>query len=159
MSPLLQERSQVGRLLEAVDGTPPIATVAAVKEPQVIDEAGIATNPDGLSRSEDDGVDTSKAWVLGVEGNDKPVDAEFHPLHSACEEHTCPWNFAEGGRDAVSSNVQLRNANGLSILSGRRVMVSYDVFGPGGRVILHAQTLFVQNDVKRPLVSVGKLID
>ena len=35
-------------------------------------------------------------------------------------------------------------------------MVSYDVLGPGGRVILHAQTLFVQSDVKRPLLSVGK---
>ena len=40
--------------------------------------------------------DTSEAWVLSVEGNDKPVDAEFLPLD---EEHTCRWNFAEGGRD------------------------------------------------------------
>ena len=31
-------------------------------------------------------------------GNNKPADAEFLPLDSACEEHTCPWNFAEGGR-------------------------------------------------------------
>ena len=36
-------------------------------------------------------------------------------------------------------------------------MVSYDVLGLGGRVILHAQTPFVQRDVKRPLLSVGKL--
>ena len=36
-------------------------------------------------------------------------------------------------------------------------MVSYDVLSPGGRVTLHAQTPFVQSDVKRPLVSVGKL--
>ena len=36
-------------------------------------------------------------------------------------------------------------------------MVSYDVLGPGGRVILHAQTPFVQSDVKRTLLSVGKL--
>ena len=36
-------------------------------------------------------------------------------------------------------------------------MVSCDVLGPGGRVILHAQTPFVQRDVKRPLLSVGKL--
>ena len=83
-----------------------------------------------------------------------PADAEFLPLESACEEHTCPWNFAECGRDLGPSNVQLRNANGLSILSGRKVMVSYDVLGPGGRVILHAQTPFVQSDVKRPLLSV-----
>ena len=95
--------------------------------------------------------------VLCVEGGNKPVDAEFLPLDSACEEHTCPWNFAEGGRDLGPSNVHLRNANGLSIPSGRKVMVSYDVLGPGGRVILRAQTLFVQSDVKRPLLSVGKL--
>ena len=55
------------------------------------------------------------------------------------------------------SNVQLRNANGLSIPSGRKVMVSYDVLVPGGRVILHAQTPFLQSDVKRRLLSVGKL--
>ena len=36
-------------------------------------------------------------------------------------------------------------------------MVSCDVLGPGGRVILHAQTPFVQSDVKRSLLSVGKL--
>ena len=47
------------------------------------------------------------------------------------------------------------NANGLSIASGRKVMVSHDVLGPGGRVLLHAQTPFVQSDVKRPLLSVG----
>ena len=85
------------------------------------------------------------------------MDAEFLPLDRACEEHTCPWNFPEGVRDLGPSNVQLRNANGLSIPSGRKVMVSYDVLGPGGRVILHAQTPFVQSDVKRPLPSVGKL--
>ena len=36
-------------------------------------------------------------------------------------------------------------------------MVSYDVLGLGGRVILHAQTPFVQSDVKGHLLSVGKL--
>ena len=38
-------------------------------------------------------------------------------------------------------------------------MVSYDVLGPGGRVVLHAQTPFVQSDVKRPPLSVGKLTE
>ena len=66
-------------------------------------------------------------------------------------------NNTQGGRDSGPSNVQLRNANGISITSGRKVMVSFDVLGPGGRVILHVQTLFVQSDVKRPLHSVGKL--
>ena len=36
-------------------------------------------------------------------------------------------------------------------------MVSYDVLGPGGRVILHAQTPFMQSDLKRPLLTVGTL--
>ena len=36
-------------------------------------------------------------------------------------------------------------------------MVSYDGLGPEGRVVLHAQTLFVENDVKRLLLKVGKL--
>ena len=36
-------------------------------------------------------------------------------------------------------------------------MVSYDVLGSGGRVKLHAQTPFVQSDVKRPFLRVGKL--
>ena len=103
----------------------------------VIDEAGIGGD---WSDDEDDGVDTSGGWVLSVEGNNKPVDAEFLPLDSACEEHTCPWNFTEGGRDLGPSNVQWRDAKGLPIPSGRKVMVSYDVLGPGGRVILHAQT-------------------
>ena len=65
--------------------------------------------------------------------------AEFLPLDSACEEHTCPWNFAEGGRDLGLSNVQLGNENSLSIPSSRKVMMPNDVLGPGGRVILHAQ--------------------
>ena len=43
------------------------------------------------------------------------------------------------------------------LLSGWKVMVSCDVLGPGGRVTLHAQTPFVQSDVKRPLLSVGNL--
>ena len=34
-------------------------------------------------------------------------------------------------------------------------MVSYDVLGSGGRLVLHAQTPFVQSDVKRPLLRVG----
>ena len=32
-----------------------------------------------------------------------------------------------------------------SLNSFKKVMVSYDVLGPGGRVILHAQTPFVQS--------------
>ena len=46
---------------------------------------------------------------------------------TACEEHTCPWNFAESGRDLGPSDVHLRNAHGLAIPSGRKVMVSNDV--------------------------------
>ena len=119
----------------AIGEAPSTATVAAVEETEVIDGAGIC----------------------GKSSNNKPVDAEFLPLDSACEEHTCPSNFGEGGRDLGPSNMQLRNANGLSIPSGRKVMVPHDVLGLGGRVILHAQTPFVQSDVKRPLLIVGKL--
>ena len=36
-------------------------------------------------------------------------------------------------------------------------MVSYDVLGPGGRGVLHAQTPFVESDVRRPFRSAGKL--
>ena len=71
-----------------MDGTPTTATVAAVEDTEEIDEAGICG----------DLVDTSEAWVLSAKGDIKTVDAEFLPLDSACEEHTCPWNFAEGGR-------------------------------------------------------------
>ena len=48
-----------------------------MEDTEVIDEAGIARNPDGpgWSDDEDDGVDTSAAWVLSVEGNNKPADA------------------------------------------------------------------------------------
>ena len=88
---------------------------------------------------------------------DQPVYAEFLPLDSACEEHTCPWNFAEGGRVLGPSIVHLRNASGLSILSGRKMMVSYDALDPGGRVALHAQTPFVQSDVERLVLCVGEL--
>ena len=50
-----------------------------------IDEAGIC---DDWSDDEDNRVDTDEAWVLSVEGDNKPVDAaEFLPLDSACEEH------------------------------------------------------------------------
>ena len=82
--------------VHAVDGAPSSATVAAVEDTRVIDESGICK-----SWSDDDGsgVDNSRASVLSVDVNDKPADAEFLPLDSACEEHTCPWNFAEGGRD------------------------------------------------------------
>ena len=156
-SPLWQERHKWTdcrkRLAEAKDkkvhavgAAPSTATVAAVEDTEVTDEAGISGN---CSDDENNGDDGNEAWVLSVEGNDTPADAEFFPLDSACEEHTCPWNFAEGGRDL--------GPNGLSIPSGRKVMVSYDVLGPGGRVILHAQTPFVQSDVKRPLLSVGRL--
>ena len=91
--------------VHGVDGTPTTATATAVEDTEEIDEAG---NCGDWSDDEDNRVDTSEARV---EGNNKPVDAEFFPLDSACEEHTCPWNFAEGG----PSNVQLRNASGLSI--------------------------------------------
>ena len=143
--------------VHAVDGAPGVpstATVEAVDDTGGIDEAGICGC---WSDDNDSGVDTSEAWVLSVDGSDIPADAEFLPLDSACEEHTCPWNFAQSGRDWDPSDVQLRNANGLSIPSGRNVMVSYDVLGPGGRVVLHAQTPFVQSDVKKPPLSVGKL--
>ena len=155
-----------GRLLEALgsserqesprrDGAPSTATVAAVEDTEVIGEAGICGD---CSDDENKRDDTNEAWVLSVEGDDKPADAEFLPLDSASEEHTCPWNFAEGGHDLRHSNVHFRNANGLSIPSDKKVMVSYDVLGPGGRAILHAQTPCVQSDVKkRPLLSVGKL--
>ena len=36
-------------------------------------------------------------------------------------------------------------------------MVPNDVLSSGGRVVLHAQTLFVQSDVNGPLFSVGKV--
>ena len=58
-----------------------------------------------------------------------PANADFLPLDSACEEHICPWTFAESGHDLGPSNVQLKNANGLSTLPARKVMVSYDVLG------------------------------
>ena len=41
-------------------------------------------------------------------------------------------------------------------LRAEEEMASYDVLGPGGRVVLHAQTPFVQSDVKRHLFSVRK---
>ena len=85
--------------------------MAAVEETEVIDEAGISGNCSDDENKCDDG---NEAWVLSLEGNDKPADADFLPFDSACEEHTCPWNFAEGGRGLGPSNVQLRNANSLS---------------------------------------------
>ena len=141
--------------VQAVDGVPSTAMVAAVEDTGGIDDAGICGY---WSDDDDSGVDTSKAWILSVAGNNMPEDAQFFPLDTACEEHTYPWKFDQGGRDLGSLNVQqLRNANGLSIPSGRKVMVSYHVLVPGGHVTLHAQTPFVQSDVKRPLLSVGKL--
>ena len=110
--------------VHAVDGMPSTATVAAVEATEVIDEARIC-GP--MMRTTE--LTPPEAWVLSVEGNNKPVEAEFLPLDSACEEGTCPWNFAEGGRDLGPSNVQLKNASGLSIPSGRKVMVSCDVLG------------------------------
>ena len=128
---------------------PSTATVAAVEDTGEIDEEGWP----------DDDTDTAEIWVFSVEDDDTPADGKFLPLDSACEEHTCLWSFSAGGHDLGPSNVQLINANGLSIPSGRKVMVLYDVLGPGGRVVLHAQTPFVQSDAKRPLLSVGKLTD
>ena len=51
--------------VHAVDGTPSTATVAAVEDTEVIDEAG---NCGEWSDDEDVGVDTTEAWVLSVEG-------------------------------------------------------------------------------------------
>ena len=45
------------------------------------------------------GVDNSEAWVLSAGRNNMPADAVFLPLDSAFEEYTCPWTFAECGRD------------------------------------------------------------
>ena len=58
--------------------------MAAVEDTEVIDEAGICCD---CSDDENNRDDTSEAWVLGVEGDDKPVDAEFLPHDSACEAH------------------------------------------------------------------------
>ena len=63
------------------DGAPSTATVAAVEDTGEIDEECWA---------DDNGTDTSEAWVFSVEDNDVPADAEFIPLDSPCEEHTCP---------------------------------------------------------------------
>ena len=67
--------------VHAVGGAPSTATVAAVEDTEVIDQAGIGTNPDGPDCSDDENNedDTSEARVLSVEGNGKPVDAEFFP--------------------------------------------------------------------------------
>ena len=108
--------------------SPSAATVAAVEDAGEVDEAGVCGS---WSDDDDSGADVSEAKVLSVECNNMPADAEFLPFDSACEEHTCPWNFAEGGRDLGPSNVQLRNANGHSTPSGRKVMVSYKVVSPG----------------------------
>ena len=67
-----------------------------MEETKVIDEAGVSGDCSDEENNSDDG---NEAWVLSVEANDKPMNAEFLPIDSACEEHTCPWNFAEGGRD------------------------------------------------------------
>ena len=103
--------------VHAVDGAASSATVAVVEDTGETDEAGLCGS---WSDDDDSGVHTSEAWVLSVEGNNIPADAEFLPLDSACEEHTCPWNFPEGERDSGPSTVQLRNANGLSIPSGKK---------------------------------------
>ena len=110
--------------VHAVDGAPLSATVKAVEDTGEIDEAGICGS---WSDDDDSGVDTSE--------DNMPADAAFFPLDSACEEHTCPWNFAEGARDLGPSNVQLKNANG------------YCTF----------RLLPCRATSKRPLLSVGKL--
>ena len=99
------------------------------------------------------GQTTTVARTLQRHGS--PSEEEFLPLDSACEEHTCTWSLAEGVHDLDTSNVHLTNANDLSIPSGRKVMVSCNVLGPGGRVVLHAQTLFVWCDVARPPFQCG----
>ena len=52
--------------VHAFDGTPTTATVVAVEDKEENDEAGICGD---WSDDEDDGVDTSEAWVLSVEGD------------------------------------------------------------------------------------------
>ena len=79
--------------VHVVGETPSTATVAAVEETVVIDETRISGDCSDDENNSDDG---NEAWVLSVEGNDKPA-------------HTCPWNFAEGGRDLGPSNVQTLN--------------------------------------------------
>ena len=59
--------------VHAVDGAQSTATVAAVEDTEVFDEAGICGD---CSNDEDNRVDTDEAWVLSVKCNDKPVDAE-----------------------------------------------------------------------------------
>ena len=51
--------------------SPSTATVAAVEETEVIDEAGISGDRSDEKNDSDDG---NEAWVLSVEGNDKPSD-------------------------------------------------------------------------------------
>ena len=58
-----------------------------MEDTEVIDEAGMGGD---CSDDENKRDDTNEAWVLSVEGNDKPADAEFLLLDSACEEHTSP---------------------------------------------------------------------
>merc|ERR1712023_382478 len=82
---------------------------------------------------------------------------EFLPLDSACEEHTCPWDFTRNGVDVGPGGVILRGANGGQIASGRKIMVDYSVLDTTGRTIINAKTPFVQSDVERALLSVGKL--
>ena len=107
------------RLAEAKDKnvhafgeSPSTATVAAVEETQVIDEAGISCDCSDEENNSDDG---NEAWVLSVERNDKPKDAETALVRNTPVRGTLP-------------NVQLRNANGLSIPSGRKVMVREDAW-------------------------------
>ncbi|CAK0896486.1 unnamed protein product, partial [Prorocentrum cordatum] len=100
--------------------------------------------------------DDGDKWVFNVwrEGLDQAGD-EFLPLDSACEEHTCPWDFAEDGVDVGPGGVRLRGANGDKIPSGRNIIVEYAVLDINA--IIDAKTPFVQSDVKRALLSVGKL--
>ena len=59
--------------------------MAAVEETEAINDAGMSGDCSDDENNSDDG---KEAWVLSVEGNDKPADAEFLPLDSTCEEHT-----------------------------------------------------------------------
>ena len=70
---------------------------------------------------------TTKQWMLSFSHSTALV--KNTPVRGTLLQEDVIWG---------PSNVQLRNANGLAIPSGRKVMVSYDVLGPGGRVILHA---------------------
>ena len=131
--PEASDRCERREQVHAVDGAPSSATVSAVEDTGDIDEAGIC-----------------EGWC-----DDDDSGAEFLPLTALVKNTLVHGTLLN--MDVIWVFRMCENTIGLSILSGRKLMLSYDVFGPGGRVILHAQTPFVQSGVKWPLLSVGKL--